>query len=149
MSSVQQLYFMHRMDPEKIPRLHLALKATYGSDCVWNLNRLSALLRKLALSSTGLIFLLRCRRFNIFPKFVLRSVRFARLGRHLERLAVRLPRRILHAAIRDVRAREACLQQELNFVWNSLYRLITDASLWNRLVFQKDNYFSHLFTAAI
>ncbi len=95
------------MDLEKIPKLHSLLKLNYGSDVHRNLNRLSALLRKLALSTTGLAFLLRCRRANVFPAFIRRSVRFSRLSHHLDRLAARLPRRILRAAIHDVRSREA------------------------------------------
>ncbi len=78
-----------------------------------------------------------------------RAVRFAKLGRHLEWLAERLPRRILRATLGDVRSRIAHLQQDVDATWLCLFRLIDDIDLWNRLVAQKDQFFTALYVASL
>ncbi len=105
------------MDPVTVPLLHQALKAIYGSDCQRNTNHLSTLLRKRANSAAGLHFLLNCRSSNVFPSFIQRTVKFSSLGLHMGRIAARLPRRLLRAAIRDLHVRLARLDRDLQAVW--------------------------------
>ncbi len=136
--------FIEHYYPVMIPKLHLALKAEYGSDCARNLNCLSTLLRKLAITDSGLTFLLKCRGRRVFPAFISRSVKFVRTGRHLERLAEKLPTRMLRAAIRDLRSRLASLQKEVDSVWVRLFSIVTDVALWNGLVQQKDSLFASI-----
>ncbi len=133
-------------DPLPVPRLHSVLTTTYGSHCRRLLHQLTGLLKKTAVAVPGLVFLLKCRRCSVFPSFISRTVNFARTGPCLARLVHRLPRRILGATIRDQRTRVAALQKELDVVWTTLYRLITDASHWNALVQQKDHFYSFAFT---
>ncbi len=130
-------------DPTKIPRLHSALKALYGSFCKRNLNCLSALLQKHAITTSGLQFLLKCRQYHVFPVFITRAINFSQLGRHLERIAEKLPARMLRAAIRDLRARLAGQQSDINDVWSDLFEQITDQVLWNALVDQKDAFYGY------
>ncbi len=59
----------------------------------------------------------------------------------MERLAAKLPGRLLRAATRDVRTRLAQLQTEVDALWETLFHTITDARLWNALVAQKDNFY--------
>ncbi len=126
-----------------VPSLHAVLKLRYGSQIHRNLNSLSTLLHKLAVVATGLAFLLQCKWNNVYPAFVMHSVRFTCTGRHLERLANKLPCRILCAAIRDVCVRLSGLQKDVDDVWLDLYSTVTDTQLWNILVTQKDRaYFS-------
>ncbi len=131
-----------------VPTFHQMLKTVYGSPCYRDLNILSTCLRKSATTEAGWEFLLRCRRCHVFPAFITRSIKFAQLGRNLERLARRLPVRMLNAAIRDMRIRTICLQQEIDSVWRSLFRLILDPCIWNQLVQQKDNYYNLHYTLA-
>ncbi len=124
-----------KMDPEKeVLNLHSALKAKHGSVCRRNLNKLTTTLKSLAVCSTGLVFLLRCRQMNVFPSFIKRAIKVCPLGHFMERLAYRLPRRMLRAAIRDLRSRQSRLQTELDFLWSVLYRMIPERDLWNALV---------------
>ncbi len=136
------------MDPVFVPALHGALTAEYGSNCHRNCNDLSACLRKLSGSVSSLVFLLKCRQYRVFPKFISKSIRFCQLGRHMERLAHKIPRRLLSAAIRDIRARTSWLEKEADSIWNSLFRMVIDAHLWNALVQQKDwQYYSSLMSS--
>ncbi len=129
------------MDPEKVPSLHLLLRNRYRSLCKRNLNSLSACLQKSASTYAGLEFLLRCRRCHVFPAFVSRSVKFAQLGRTMERLARKLLHKILRVAIRDMRIQSMDLQEEIDSYWRYLERMVTDVFFWNMLVKQKDCYF--------
>ncbi len=129
------------MDRANVPSLHLALKAAYGSYVQRNLNVLTSCLRKLATTAAGLEYLLCCRRCHVYPTFISRSIKFAKLGRNLERLATRLPQRMLRAAIRDVRVRFLALEREVDSLWANLFRIVFDATLWNALVSQKDSVF--------
>ncbi len=52
---------------------------------------------------------------------------------------------MLRAAIRDLRAREARLENEVDSVWLLLFDLISDTTLWNVLVAQKDGFYSQVF----
>ncbi len=131
------------MDPVLVPKLHQALKATYGRLCFQNISHLTTLLRTVAKSNASLVYLLNCRWYRVYPPFVTRSVRFGQPGRNLERLAARLPQRILRAAIRDARSRLALLESQVNTIWTLLYRTITDVRLWNALTLQKDFYYSY------
>ncbi len=133
----------------EVLRLHSILKTQYGSGCQQNLNRLTTLLKSLAFCSTGLAFLLECRELNVFPVFIARSVNFARLGCHLKRLAERLPRRILRAATRDLRSRQASLQEDVDSVWLVLYGQVTDVNLWNAIVTQKDSYYHRIYNQSL
>ncbi len=137
------------MDLEFVPNLHSALRARYGSHVNRNSTTLSALLKKLSIVSTGLLYLLKCRDSKVFPAFVTRSVKFATLGLHLQRLASRLPRRLLRAAIRDMRAREARLQAEIDAVWHLLFRTVKDARFWNALVRHKDAQFDFFYQISL
>ncbi len=136
------------MDPDRVPVLHQALKAAYGSGIQRNSNRLTALLRSLAGSIASLAFLLECRRSDIFPLFISRMVRIVPTGQHLQRLTEKLPRRLLRATIRDVRTRLAYFQKEVDCLWTVLHGVISDPSLWNGLVMQKDSLFAHTLTLA-
>ncbi len=127
-------------DPEEIPKLHGALKALYGSQCFRNLKHLLSLLKKRATTTTGSEFLLRCHYFHVYPAFIRRSVKFSFLGRHLERLAARLPRWMLRAAIRDMRTRLATIQRDLDCVWENFARILNH-KLWNALVAHKDQFY--------
>ncbi len=133
------------MDPIQNPGLHSALNACYGSRCCWSLKHLTALIQKAATSLAGLVFLLKCHKFGVVPSFVTKSVRFTCLGQHLERLAAKLPQRILSAAIRDTRAQLAALQKSLDATWVFLYETITDSRLWNTLVCLKDQFYLEIF----
>ncbi len=119
------------------------LATNYGSACHRRTNRLSTVLRVLAVSTAGLTFLLRCRTCAVFPNFISRSVRIAHTGRHLERIVAKLPQRLLRAAIRDTLARTARLQREVDSIWTALFTTITDVSVWNAIVTQKDNSFHY------
>ncbi len=130
-----------------VPKLHSVLNTTYGS-CHRNLNSLTTVLRKCAISTAGLVYLLKCRRHKVFPAFVTRSVRFMQLGQHLQRLAGKLPLKMLRAAIRDMRARCTQLQWEIDSIWRDLYSVIIDSELWNALVWQKDSYYSSIYRTA-
>ncbi len=132
------------MDPVLVPFLHQALHATYGSICKRNVNYLSALLQKLAITTAGLEFLVKCRQFNVVPAFISKAVKFSRLGPHMERIASKLPLRMLRAAIRDLRVRLGRLQKDTTATWMFLYRIILDTVFWNALTFQKDNYFASI-----
>ncbi len=92
------------MDPIQTPGLHGVLADRYGSNCHRSIQHLTVLIRKTAVSVAGLIFLLKCRRYNVMPNFIRQSVKFACLGPHLERVSRSMPHRMLRAAIRDVRA---------------------------------------------
>ncbi len=147
-TSVLSSFIMPILDPESVPSLHQNLKNIYGSPCDRNLNHLTICLRKLAITSSGLEFLVRCRDFHVFPNFIHKSIKFARLGRSLQRLAVRLPHRMLNAAIRDLRVRSLQLQQDVDSIWLCLFRTIRDRGLWNELVNQKDNYYQTIYGAS-
>ncbi len=128
--------------------LHEALFAHYGSFCRQRLNDLTTLLRKLANAVSGLVFLLKCHRYRVYPRFIARSIKFTRLGWHMERLAGRLPGRMLHAAIRDVRSCTSHVQWDLDATWKALFRTVEDTLLWNRLVDQKDAFYSSTLMAS-
>ncbi len=66
----------------------------------------------------------------------------------MEKLASKLPRRMLTAAIRDARARVVRLQRDVDAVWRSLFVKVTDVCLWNALADQKDAVYSATFTAS-
>ncbi len=136
------------MDPLPCPGIHGVLNTIYGSRCHRTLEHLTSLLRKTAVSVAGLVFLLRCRRCNVFPSFISRTVNFPTNGIHLQRLAARLPRHMLATAIRDARLRVAALQKDLDATWVALTNILTDSRFWNALVQQKDNYYSAKFMAA-
>ncbi len=137
------------MDPDiRVPALHRALTAKYGSICNRNVNHLTIVLRKLAMTTSSLDFLLRCKRFGVFPNFISRAVRFARNGQCMRRLAERLPLRMLRASIRDTRVRLGHLERDLDGAWLCLYRTVSDARLWNALVGQKDAYYTTIYSAA-
>ncbi len=91
-------------DPELLC-MHLNLKQEYGSDCHKELNALTTLLCKLATTTAGLGFLLRCCRHVVFPRFVADCVQFADRGPNIQWLADRMRLRILRAAIRDSQQR--------------------------------------------
>ncbi len=74
--------------------------------------------------------------------FISQSIKFAQIGRHLERLAEKLPKRMLRAGIRDIRSRIVRLECQVDALWAGLFRTVLDATLWNGLVEQKDTYFS-------
>ncbi len=120
----------------------------YGSHCHRNLNSLTTLLWKLAVSSIGLVYLLKCRHYHVFPAFAMRSVKFTHFGHHLERIAEKLPRRILRVAIRDVRSRVALLQLKVDAIWNCLFSIVTRTDLWDALVLQKDSYYSSVYATS-
>ncbi len=63
----------------------------------------------------------------------------------MRQLADRLPCRMLSAAIRDVRARAAGQQKDLNATWRALFQLVWDPCHWNVLVHQKDNFYTSMF----
>ncbi len=128
-------------DPDR-PALHFILNTVYGSQVRWDLNQLTASLRKLASVSCGLEFLLYCREFRVFPKFVTGAIRLSQLGGHLSRLARRFPLRILRAAIRDMRCRCAEAQQTVNDYWIRLFHAVKDNELWDFLVLQKDSMYN-------
>ncbi len=128
-------------DPGKVPSLYGALKVNNGGKCHRNLRLLSTLLKKRASTAVGLRFLLKCREYHMFPCFITRSVKFAHLGHHLEWLSEKLPERMLRAAIRDVWARLATIQEDLDSVWVNLYDRILDNALWNALVAHKDDFY--------
>ncbi len=114
-----------------------------------NLNTLSALLWKIANSTASLVFLLKCRDYRVFPVFISKAVIFSQTGHHMTMLAGRLPKRLLRAATRDLRARLGQLQRDVDSLWERLFLQIEDIRLWNALVTQKDDvYFSTFSTAS-
>ncbi len=121
---------------------HAALNAKYGSDVRQDLNKLTLYLRRLALSSCALDFLLHCRRFNVIPKFISNAIKVAHTGDHLARLVKKLPSRFLRAAIRDARQRLAQTQQTVDLCWLRLSSAIADNGIWNSLVARKDFLFA-------
>ncbi len=131
---------LHNGDPVS-PTLHLALKALYGSELSREMNHLTSLIRKLALVSCGLEFLIQFRHNHVFPRFISNAASFACHGEHLSRLARRLPIRMLRAAIRDNRVRLAQIQWAVDNLWIRLYDVIQDDFYWNSIVVQKDALF--------
>ncbi len=59
----------------------------------------------------------------------------------MERLAERLPTRMLCAATRDLRIHLVRLQRDVDVAWTELFRTIRDSHFWNALTCQKDAFF--------
>ncbi len=147
-SVVKQQLLLATSDLAMVSTFHQALNAKYGTDCCRNLNILSALLRKLVVSSSGLVYLQKCCFHRVYLAFIAQSVKFSQLGHHLERLAYKLPGRMLRATIRDVRSCIAHLEKEIDSVWIRLFWTITDVILWNNLVKQKDIFYASILTTS-
>ncbi len=124
---------------------HWALTALYGSHVRRDLNKLTSQIWNLARTEAGLEYLLQCRRWGVYPKFISKSIRIMRRGDHLDRLIRRLPARFLRAAICDVRRRRSQLWSSLDQLWSQLYEALNDIRQWNHLVILKD----HLYFASI
>ncbi len=130
------------VDPEFLC-LHKTIVGIYGSATHRNLNALTMLLCKTAVTAAGLQFLLSWRREGLFLNFVNASINFAHRGPNLHRLATKLRIRILRASIRDSRERIWELQKEVDRCWIALFDKVTDERLWSNLVGQKDHFFAN------
>ncbi len=128
-------------DPESLT-FHRALTTYYGSLLHQDLNQLSGLLRKLAVLSCGLEFMLQCRHHRIMLKFATNAVNFAHNGAHLSRLVGKLPGRILRAAIRDNWLHRAEIQYSVDRCWMRLDNVVKNNRHWNELVLLKDAFYS-------
>ncbi len=134
-------------DPDR-STLSRALTATYGSEARRCSNKLTASLRKMALATCGLQFLLQCRRHHVYPKFSSDCLRLSQNGEHLTKLVRKLPGRILRAAICDSRQRVFETQWSVDFYWMSLHAIVKDSTLWDAFVSQKDSMYFQAVSAA-
>ncbi len=129
-------------DDPVISTLHQALTAIYGSETRRDLNRLTVLLRRMALSACGLEFLLHCRRHNVFPNFITNSFKFSQAGDHLCRLVEKLLAQIRRAAIKDSCECLAETQCSVDNCWRWLSASIKENTHWDILVAQKDTFYT-------